>query len=385
MEFTVTEKGYADFAEIVRAEAHGGRVLLLTEEGKAGDDVAAAFAGAGLPLTRRNVTEGVITDYATLSRSDLPEGIMAAVGAGGAAAIAAAKGIRLARNLPRLLIPLDLSALSAVDDRAFFGTKGDLLSLRCEDARVLYDPALVAKGGRVREGLGQLVALWIELFDAAYEALLEGEVCPSGALDALVKAGTRLYSIREATAAQDVAAVLLAWVREGAFRALPLTGTAHVLALLAAKTSGGKPTDFLYPAAYTLAKLYARYLGDLPLEHAAPPDRARNAELLEKRCGVGASPLLARAKGYADDYERRARLTAEYREDFAEVLFERALPLAALSRVYRRTRKGEDESPLPSPTALLTLLSLTGEAVSGYPLLRHIKTTGLLEPLLVAS
>ena len=82
MEITVTEKGYADFAEIVRAEAHGGRLLLLTEEGRAGDDASAAFAGAGLPVTRRNVTEGAITDYATLSRSDLPEGIMAAVGAG---------------------------------------------------------------------------------------------------------------------------------------------------------------------------------------------------------------------------------------------------------------------------------------------------------------
>ena len=383
MELTVTEKGYKEFAEIVRAEAHSGKILLFTEEGRAGDDLAAALALAGLTITRREVTERVLSDYASLSRTEMPEGIMAVAGAGGAAATEAAKGIRLTREIPRLLIPLDLSALTALDARAFFGTQGDVLTLHSADARVLFDPEILACGGHVREGLGELLALWVEKADATYESLIERGSCPADALDVLKRAAAHFSTISESKAAKSVTETALAWMQDAAFRDLPVSSSAHTLAMLASKSSGGKYVDYFYPASYALLRLYERYLGDLPLEHAAPPDRARNVELLEKRCGMAPSPLLARAKGYADGYEHRMRLTAEYREDLAETLSH--LPLAALSRVYRRAHKEAGEEVLPPPTALLALLSLTGEAVSGYPLVKHIKTTGLLEPLLVAS
>ena len=382
-EITLIDKGLGECAEIVRAEAHGGRILLLTEEGRAGDDIAAALALAGLTVTRRDLSERILGDYGALTRIDAPEGIMAAVGAGGIAAMECAKGVGLPRSVPRLLIPLDLSALVAFDDRAFFGTKGDVLSLVTEDAHVLFDKETLSSSGQVRTGLGILLAWWVERLDAVYEALIERETCPSNALNELKRAVKELATIRESDAAKGIAELALAWTQGANALGNPRSTSAHLLAMLAAKSSDGDYTDYLFSAAYALMRLYARYLGDLPLEHAAPPDRARNVELLEKRCSLSPSPLLTRAKTYAADYERRTRVTAEYREDFAETLSESTL--ASLSRVYRRSRKSESESPLPPPTALLALLSLTGEAVSGYPIIKHIKTTGLLEPLLVAG
>lgn len=382
-EITLVEKGLGECAEIVRAEAHGGRVLLYTEEGRTGDDAATALARAGLAVTRRDVSARMLGDYASLSRQEIPEGTMAAVGAGGAPAVECAKAVPLSRNVPRLLIPLDLSALSALDDRAFFGTNGDILCHREDNARVLYDKAALSVSRQVRAGLGILFALWVERLDGVYESLIEEGTCPSDALERLKKGACDLASIRESEVGNTTQETALAWAQECAFREAPTYGSAHVLAMLAARSSEGDYLDYLFPAAYALLRLYARYFGDLPLEHAAPPDRARNVEFLEKRCGLSASPLLSRAKAYAADYERRARVTAEYREDFAEAISDGAI--TALSRIYRRARKEEGESPLPPPTALLALLSLTGEAVSGYPVIKHIKTTGLLEPLLVAG
>jgi len=382
-EITLVENGLGECAEITKSEAHGGRILFYAEEGREAEEAAAALTRAGLALTRRDVEARMLGDYATLSREEIPEGTMAVVGVGGAAAMECAKAVRLPKSLPRLLIPQDLSALTALDKRAYFGTNGDVLSLVSEDARVLFDRETLSSSGQVRTGLGILLAWWVERLDAAYEALIERETCPSIALDGLKSAVADLAKIRESDAAKGVADLALTWAQAGESPLSSHSASVHLLAMLAAKSSEGNYTDYLFPAAYALARLYARYLGDLPLEHAAPPDRARNVELLEKRCALSPSPLLTRAKTYAENYERRARVTAEYREDFFESIDEGAI--SAISRVYRRTRKEEGESPLPPPTALLALLSLTGEAVSGYPLIKHIKTTGLLEPLLVAG
>ena len=83
---------------------------------------------------------------------------------------------------------------------------------------------------------------------------------------------------------------------------------------------------------------------------------------------------------YAEGYLERQHTTGEYRDDCLEFLSEKGLPLSALCRLYRRAAKAEGERELSSET-LLHLFSLTGEAVSGYALIKHIGLTGLLVPL----
>ena len=382
---TAVAKGFHEIAEIVRAEAHGGTVLLFKDASQRSQDLAPALALAGLKVKQREVTDKILFDYVALNATPVPEGTMAVVGAGGRAAVECAKGIRLPRALPRLLIPLDLSGLDALDERAFFCTKGEAFCLSCEDVRVLFDAELLSSSDHVREGLGILLARLAETTDGAYEALVEQGKCPADALEGVKRAAADLQKIKESDAASGVTKVALEWTKEGGLFSLPAAGTSHLASMLAARKTGGRAQDHLFVASYALLRLYARYLTDLPLDRAAPPDRTRNAELLKETCRLDLLPLLSRGKPYAEGYGERTHVTAEYKEDFAECLQEKVLPLSTLARLYRRAPKPTDEGTLLSAPAILMLLSLTGEAVSGYPLLRQIKMTGLLEPLLAVG
>ena len=382
---TVTTEGYKAFAALVKEESHGGKVLLFAEEGRRGDDAQAALALMGIPVVRRNVSAEVLSDYSLLVERSIPENVMAIAGAGGAAQLDSAKALRVGRCVPRILFPLDLSGLCATDCRAFFGTKGDLLTVRSEGHRVLFDSEILSESGRAREGLGILLAQLVERIDDAFEALhLEGKT-PAPALREIRSAATTLSSLREEAVCADLAKAAIR-LQKAPF---PLSekdmGAAHTLALLASKSADGNYLDFLFPAAYALIRLYSQHLQAPALSPCPPPDRTKNAELLRTRCAMETRATLLKAKPYADDYRERVRLTEEYREDFAEALSEKNLPLLFLSRLYRRAKKEKEESAPLSARELLSLLSLTGEAVSGYPLLKHIKTTGLLEPLIAAS
>lgn len=374
---TVVKEGVRSLAKEVKELSHGGRVLLFAGEDRASEDAQAALTFEGMQVTKRVIPKTVSDDlFSDLQRA--PEGIMAVVGAGGCYPVEAAKAARLPSAVPKILFPTDFSALSAADDRVFLGTKSDLPSMRSTGQIVLLDPGILA-ASPIRPGLGFLAARFLEEADGVYENLILEDQNPAGALRALREKSRVLCSVREENAGEDLSRAVLSLLK---FRSdAPRSDSAHVLALLAAKRSGGDLSDHLFPAAYALARLYAGYLGSLPLEHCPPPDRAENLRLLNVKCGLSPSLLCRRQKTYAEDYDKRWRLTAEYREDFSETLREDVLPLASLSRLYRRAPQKEGV-PTLSASDLLMLLSLTGEAVSGYPLIKHIKMTGLIEPLL---
>ena len=374
---TVIKEGVRSLAKEVKDLSHGGRVLLFTEEGRVGEDAQAALTFEGMQVTKRMIPKTLSDDlFSELQR--MPEGIMAAVGVGGCRPIEAVKAARLPSAIPKILFPTEFSALSAADDRVFLGTKNDLPSARSMGQIVFLDPSLLT-ASPIRPGLGFLAARFVEEADGVYENLILKNQNPAGALRALKEKARILCSIREENDGDDLskAAISLLKLCSDA----PRADSAHALSLLAARKTGGDFSDYLFPAAYALLRLYAGYLGSLPLEHCPPPDRAENLRLLSLKCGLSSSLLHRRQKPYAEDYDKRWRLTAEYREDFLEAIGEDTLPITALSRLYRRAPK-QAARPELSASDLLMLLSLTGEAVSGYPLIKHIKMTGLIEPLL---
>ena len=363
------QEGYDSFAKEVKANAHGGKVLLFTEEGRSGEDARAALAFEGLPIVKRDPN---------VSSGEMPEGIMAVVGVGGARAIEAAKSTRVGSRVPKILFPTDLSALCGWDDRTFLDLKSDVMMIGSEGNLVLFDRKILSGGGRERAGIGYLVASLVEEIDAVYEGLILSGENPAAPLRRIKERAEHLGDLREDGLAESLTEVAINGTNEPA---VPLSESVHLLAMLSARKCGGHYADHLFASAYALIRLYATYLGDLPLEHCPPPDRAENAALLKRTCALSANEILKRGKTYADDYDKRAHITAEYREDFLECLSESVLPLSLLSRLYRRAPATE-ASKSPTATELLALLSLTGEAVSGYPLLKHIKMTGVLEPLL---
>ena len=374
VKISVVREGYKSLAKEAREASHGGRVMLFTEEGIVGDDAAAALTFEGMAVNRRNIPEKGADDlFAELQKP--PEGIMAAVAVGGIAPIEAAKAARLPSAIPKILFPTESAALSAADDRVYLSTKGALPVGRSLGQVTLLDPAVLS-ASPPRPALGYIAAMLLEEADDAYEKLLTERVSPALSLRTIKEKAALLADIREENAAEDAVNAALTLLNSS--HSSPQTGSAHTLALLGAKRKEGLFSDYLFPAAYAIILLYEGYLGSLPLEHCPPPDRAENLRLLHAKCRMEPSLLSPAQKPFSGCYEERWRLTAEYREDFLEAIH--AIPLRHLSRLYRRA--AADASPALTASELLMLLSLTGEAVSGYPLIKHIKMTGLIEPLL---
>ena len=380
-EVILAEEGMKTFAKTVKEASHGGRVLLFAEEGRRGEDARAALCLEGLKVTAQDPTDRIFSDCSPLWGKSIPEGCMAVAGIGGAAAVEAAKAVGLGRRFPRVLYPTELSALSAFDERCFFGTKGGYSRLETEGHTLLFDQETLASSKEIRAGLGYLLARITEEADGIYERLIEKGKSPAADLSLLKERISLLSDIKEAESGASVAKIAYALFEEK--EGLTPSDGVHVFALALAKKLSGIYPDLLFPAAYAVLRLYEKYLTAFPLEHCPPPDREKGASLLKEECGFDPSDLYRGMRGYADDYRERAQKTAEYREDFAEC-FTQSLSLARLSRLYRRAARPEREKS-PSAEELLFLLSLTGEAVSGYPLFKHIKMTGLLEPLLRAG
>ena len=374
---SICREGISSFAKEVKEASHGGKVLLFTEEGLTGDDAVAALSFEGLKVVRRNIPEHCSESlFAELQKA--PEGILAAAAVGGVMPIEAMKAAHIPALIPKILFPTHSSALSATDDRVYFGRSIDLPTALSSVHSVLLDPDLLS-AAPLRPTLGYLFALVAEEADGAYEDMILRKESPASALRALKEKLALLSSIAEEDAPTQTVHTLLTLLK--ASERAPRSSSVHTLALLAARKTGGSFGDYLFPAGYALLAIYASYLGSLPLEHCPPPDRVENLRLLHAKCGVDPSLFSKRRIAYAEGYDDRWRVTAEYREDFLEI-FAHAIPLSHLSRLYRRAPHEKESSPPLTASDLLLLLSLTGEAVSGYPLIKHIKMTGLIEPLL---
>ena len=374
------EEGFRSLAKEVKKGLKGGKVLLFAREDREGEDVAAALTLEGFSVVRREVKNAFIMRR-SFDREEIGF-VAAAVGVGGLAETEAAKDYAAYGKVPAFLYPLDLTALSAEKEDAEFTTATQRVTVRSDTFTVVVDRALYGSGEGMRSGLGYLIARMVEVWDGAYAELVLHHRDPAPAFAALQKVFEDWIGTAERPLAERVVSASLhlgALVRE---KELPTVKSATDLAFLAARKQGGRYDEYLFPAAYVLLDLYRYYLSDLPLECALPPDRAENAALIEKGCGLSASVHITSCGRYAPGYTDRVRATGEYRKDFLQVI--ERIPLAELCRAYRRA-EGERADRTLTSERLLDLLSLTGEAVSGYALVKHIKLTGLLEPLLISA
>ncbi|MBP5405453.1 MAG: hypothetical protein J6Y74_05905 [Clostridia bacterium] len=377
-EIVRSEEGFKSLAKEIKKRARGGKVLLFAREDREGEDAVAALALEGFSVLRKEVDSAFVMGHIPERDRKYPEGnFVAAVGVGGLSETEAAKVFSALRNVPTVLFPTELSALSALRKEASLSTPTQLIALPAEDCIVLADRSLGASGKGIKAGLGHLLSCAAEVLDGAYEAQMRG----AGDLSAVRRIFEEAFSSWRGSAPLSEriveASLRLAELAED----LPVLRSAATLAFLAAKSAGGSYAEHLFPAAYALLSLYRAYLSDFPLEHSLPPDRAENALLIEERCRLSASAHFAQELPlFAEGYLARQRLTGEYREEVKEAIA--AIPLAELCRAYRRA---PEEGSAITADRLLEALSLTGEQISGYALIKHIKLTGLLEPLLLSA
>lgn len=379
-EIVRSEEGFKSLAKEVKKRARGGKILLFAREDREGEDAVAALASEGFSVVRQEADPAFLMGHVPERDRKYPEGsFVAAAGVGGPEETEAAKVFSTLRNLPTFLFPTDLSALSAFREEVLLSTPFQLVSLRAEDCVVLADRSLSASDKKIRAGLGHLLSYAAEVLDGAYEALLRGEE-DIASVERIFKETFASWR-GDAPLSERIVEATLTLAERAADR--PVLRSAATLSFLAAKMAGGAYIDHLFPAAYALLSLYRAYLSDFPLEHCLPPDRAQNVLLLEEKCRLSASAHFKEDLSfYAEKYLSRQRLTGEYREDVKEAIS--ALPLAELCRAYRRAPE-EKASPVLTADRLLEALSLTGEQISGYALIKHIKLTGILEPLLLSA
>ncbi len=377
------DDGFVSLGKEVKKAAGGGKLILFAEGEKALEGAAAALGVEGFTVLKTQVNGKTLSRYSVLNEKEYPECVSAVVGVGSAAAMECAKAFKKSRALTCFLFPTDLGGMNALSDEAYFFTSGGLASFSAPVRTILLDKKMLAASRSGAKGIGAFFAHFTGVLDGAYERLLKRGESPAAALAALRSSALKLSDITEENASEkvyDAIEELALTVKEKNLFRNPSAET--LAALLAKDDSRGYPSA-LFLSSYALLRLYAFYWGEVPLDRALPPDRVKNIELLSS-CGVSASALLGRVnERYAEDAEERRALTAEYKEDFLKVIEEGVLPLSASCRAYRRLLKKEGgEIPLSSER-ILAFVSLTGELVSGYPLIKHIKTTGLIEPLLL--
>ncbi|MCR4726866.1 MAG: hypothetical protein K5753_06595 [Clostridia bacterium] len=382
VEIKEAEAGFESLGKEVKKAAGGGKLVLFAEEGRSAEDAAAALGVEGFRVLKTLVDQDAFSRYSLLNEKSYPECVSAVVGVGSAAAMDCAKAFRKSRALVCVLFPTDLSALNALQEASYFRTTGGLARFPAQDRIVLIDKKRIL-ASPASSGIGLFLSRFVSIFDGAYEALLKKGASPAVSLSTLRECARELLGITEEDAAEKIFRAILALEEAIREKNLPESPSSETLAALLCRESERAYSEERFVAAYSLLRLYSYYLSAIPLDHAVPPDRAKNIEILRSECGVCASALLSREdQTFSEGAEDRLFLTAEYKEDFLSLLKESVLPLSALCRAFRRLAKKEGAGESLSADRILTLVSLTGELVSGYPLIKQIKTTGLIEPLL---
>lgn len=394
-------EGFKSLGKETKKAAGGGKLILFANEGRDADDAAAALALEGFNICKTEVGGRILSRYPLLNEKSYPECVSAVVGVGDASAMEAAKAFRKARSLACVLFPTDFSALNALTDEAFFFTSCGIAAFPAPVRTVLLDEKKILSSPCVSSGIGLFFSRFVGVLDGAYEKLVQKLSSPAPALAALRASAGKIAGINEENAGKKIFEAILDLEASVKEKGLSSSLSCLSLAALAAGENGGEGKEIgkvsgkergedektlgsaypekLFVAAYSLLRLYAFYLKTIPLDRALPPDRAQNIERLVARCGLDRSFLFLRpGQTFAEGAEKRNELTAEYRDDLLGAI--KSLPLDAACRAVRRLPK--TGAPDPSAESLLTLVSLTGELVSGYPLIKHIKTTGFAEPLL---
>ncbi|GEM_PF-2409143 len=383
MSVKCVREGFTSLAKEVKKAVGGGKVVLFAEEGREADDAIAALGVEGFTVVKSFVRSSFLGDYARLKDLEYPESVGAAIGVGSAAATESAKAFTGVRQVPIFLFPTSLSALSCLRKEAAFVSASGFLRFYPTSVSVLIDRSLLLSGRGAAAGLGYFLARFVGVWDGAYERLSEKGESPTAAFACLKSAAEVLSGLTEENAPEKILASTLRLEHHASESGLFVSGSAQTFSALLSRKTGAPFPDCSFYAAYTLLRLYDYYLGKIPLDHALPPDRAQSIELLSSLCKMDASALYLRNDLlYSREMEEKQYVTAEYKEDFAEAIRESALSISLLCRVFRRLSKKEDIRAAIATETLLSLVSLTGEMVSGYPLIKHIKLTGLIEPLL---
>lgn len=224
-------------------------------------------------------------------------------------------------------------------------------------------------------GYGELYSTYQMIFDLKYQSFVSGK--PFTAFERMRAALDRCFSQGTPTSVQLLKNLISF---SGIYRAR-CKSAVYVLASLIHMThaSAAPNGGDLFIASYFLKNLYEGYLSLQTSGVEIPPDYSQALMYGKKVCNLNFHHYLVAEN--RSTYEKNDFITNEYREELLSFLKETKGGSAA--RVFRRffDDSGYFLSEYVSAAMLLSLCEVCATISEGYPLVKHIYNSGLLEKI----
>lgn len=358
--------------------------ITVVKDAQTSIDAAEVLTKAGYRCSVIEINSGALFDYNSVAVKLVKEESRLVIGIGGINCSESAKVIAGTADLPLLLIPTSLAALCCMQKKADFFNKDTIVSyISAKSATVLfcYDIFLDRRAD-IPAGLGYMLSYFVWAFDTLYEGLLHNKGMNVILIKLIESIQNSFKKFNNAEAADYVELILksaidistaYAEVGQGSSAAISL---AWFISLYKKRETAY--TEYSFIAAYMIIELYLA--APCELNMLLPTDRDITFAEIEKCCGLSYRRELRETKiGYAEDYNRRNFVTADYLEELKSIFRGDYLTIAA--KCYRRCvgNCGYNMRKIINSDELLRLAALSAEASDGYPLIKHLKLSGILD------
>ena len=379
------ESEFFEFVSKVKKLLSYGKILLIHEDGKEGKSAKEALQKAGYVLEEGIFTKGDIFDFSKLKEKSFSEDCRLVISVGEDYILSIAQLYASRYSVHHFAIPTTLCGLfSAIPYSTFFDTD-NLIRFHSTATTTVFLAEESLKERKPREvayALGQTLCGMLSLFDKGYEFLILGREKKAEeyfsaflAIKELLEKNFTPFSFFQPL--YESAIILANFVFS------PYLGTGFNLSWLISLYKNHKVSynENCFLAGYTVFQIYQSCL---PIDGgcAMPPDTVMDIKEIEITCGISATQNLRETKSdYANDYLRREFITKDYCPELLNML--KGEWLDSLAKSYRRLM-GSCGFGLKKNIyidQLFNLTNLCGQFVDGYPLLKHLKLSGITDLL----
>lgn len=367
-------------SELIKA----GHILVIKNENRNGE-VVQLLKKAGYSVDVIEIKAEILFDYNSVCALNAKEQCRLVLAIGDIDCTESAKVVAAEQKIDLIIIPDSFSALVSFNKKSDFFLNNAIISYYSDSAPkvlIFEDLLLSQKGKDISVGLGYLLAHLVWAVDNIYEDVIHNKGINK-------RLANYVYYIKEifgklnGADKTDSVKLILASTIETVNIVTELnrnnfTAICLAWAILLYKKQKIAYTNYNFIAAYSILELYRNvpYMANMLM----PPTREKAFIELQKCCGLDYANMLRQTKiGYYDDFRRRDFITADYLDEFKALLKGDWLKNAA--KQYRRLygNSGFGINKIINSDEITKLLALSSEMTQGYPLLKHINLTGLLE------
>lgn len=379
------ESIYKQLVPLCSETLKAGHITLIKSAGM-DNSIMDILKRAGYKVAVIEPAKNVMFSYNSVKALILQEESRLVVAIGEDYIMDCAKVLAATNNVQLILIPLDFSALCAMQKRAeFFSDEEGLLSYNPQEPPIVLlcrDYLLSQSSKKLSQGLGYIMAYLVWAFDTLYECIIHNKgINPK--ITALIRKIITVFSdLNTLELATSIEVILKTAIEISEtvsdFEIGSATAILFGWLISLYKKEKVSYNNYTFLASFLIIETYRKI--NLLDNVLLPPDRNVSLQALNKNCGFDYREQLRQAKiGYAEDYNRRCYVSKDYIEELQTLL--KGDWLYSAAKYYRRLQgsSGYNMRKIICSEDMLMLMALAGEECGGYPLLKHIKISGLLE------